>query len=225
MAKESEKNYEKVIRYVEDQILSGVLQVGDRLPPERTLSQMLGLSRGSVREGMNVMEAIGLVSNQHGSGNYISDHFDETLARLMTMMYTLDRMSYEDICSFRRIAETQAVTLACSNSTNAQKKQLQASLQTLEESTDAEQQTQSDKMIHYTLVEASGNRLLLANYLALTRVMDTFIRDVRTRVQEQSDRAYHDFQETHRRLVEAVCAGDQAQALKALQDHFAYLES
>lgn len=224
MTNEPEKDYEKVIRYVEDRILSGTLQVGDRLPPERTLSQMLGLSRGSVRKGMNVMEAIGLVSNQHGSGNYISDQFDATLSQLMAMMYTLDKMTYEDICSFRRNAEGQAVTLACTNITNAQRKRLQESLKILEESTDADQQAQSDKEIHYTLVEASGNRLLLANYLALTKVMDSFIRDSRTRVQEQSAQAYDDFQDTHRRLVEAVCEGQTEQAQRALQDHFDYLE-
>lgn len=224
MTTEPEKDYEKVIRYVENQILSGTLQVGDRLPPERTLSQMLGLSRGSVRKGMNVMEAIGLVSNQHGSGNYISDQFDDTLAQLMAMMYTLDKMTYADISSFRRSAEGQAVTLACMNITNVQRMRLQESLKIMEESTDPDKQAQSDKEIHYTLVEASGNRLLLANYLALTKVMDSFVRDSRTRVREQSIQAYDNFQDTHRRLVEAVCAGRTEKAQRALQDHFDYLE-
>ena len=38
------KPYEKVIDYVEEQILSGRLRIGDRLPPERSLSVMLGIS-------------------------------------------------------------------------------------------------------------------------------------------------------------------------------------
>ena len=158
------KPYEKVIDYVEEQILSGRLRIGDRLPPERSLSVMLGISRGAVREGMNVLESIGLVSNIHGSGNYITDHFDNTLTKLMTMMYTLDAMSFREIREFRYSAERQAILLACGNITPEQKEELYDQLRIMENSRDRDEQARSDLRIHYIIVEASGNRLVLANF-------------------------------------------------------------
>ena len=96
-----EKAYEKVIDYIESNILDGHFEVGDKLPSERELSQMLSVSRNSVREGIRILEVIGVISSQHGIGNYIADHFDKTLVQVMTMMYALEKMTYNEIRDFR----------------------------------------------------------------------------------------------------------------------------
>ena len=110
-----EKAYEKVIDYIESNILDGHFEVGDKLPSERELSQMLSVSRNSVREGIRILEVIGVISSQHGIGNYIADHFDKTLVQVMTMMYALEKMTYNEIREFRYAVEFQAVVLAMDN--------------------------------------------------------------------------------------------------------------
>ena len=55
MEKVYEKAYEKVIDYIESNILDGHFEVGDKLPSERELSQMLSVSRNSVREGIRIL--------------------------------------------------------------------------------------------------------------------------------------------------------------------------
>lgn len=47
-----ERAYEKIINYVENQIMQGKYRTGDRLPPERELAALLGSSRNSVRKGL-----------------------------------------------------------------------------------------------------------------------------------------------------------------------------
>ena len=61
MDKVYEKAYEKVIDYIESNILDGHFEVGDKLPSERELSQMLSVSRNSVREGIRILEVIGVI--------------------------------------------------------------------------------------------------------------------------------------------------------------------
>ena len=56
------EDYEKLIDYIEQQLFEGKLKVGDRLPAERELSMMLDISRGSVRIGLAVLVAIGVVA-------------------------------------------------------------------------------------------------------------------------------------------------------------------
>lgn len=53
--------YELVVERVEEQILTGALRVGDRLPAERDLAARLGVSRAAVREAIRTLEAQGVV--------------------------------------------------------------------------------------------------------------------------------------------------------------------
>ena len=191
-----EKAYEKVIDYIESNILDGHFEVGDKLPSERELSQMLSVSRNSVREGIRILEVIGVISSQHGIGNYIADHFDKTLF--------------------------QAVVLAMDNISHEQIEKLKANLEVLENSADEEEQVMSDKMIHYTIVEASGNRLVMANYLALAKIMDNFIRETRSKIMT-NERKSMTFQGIHRHLVEAICNRDLELGKRALDEHFVYI--
>ena len=53
-------------------VISGGLSPGDRLPPERELCELLGVSRTVVRESLNLVEARGLISIEHGRGAVVS---------------------------------------------------------------------------------------------------------------------------------------------------------
>ena len=210
------------IDYIESNILDGHFEVGDKLPSERELSQMLSVSRNSVREGIRILEVIGVISSQHGIGNYIADHFDKTLVQVMTMMYALEKMTYNEIREFLYAVEFQAVVLAMDNISHEQIEKLKANLEMLENSADEEEQVMSDKMIHYTIVEASGNRLVMANYLALAKIMDNFIRETRSKIMT-NERKSMTFQGIHRHLVEAICNRDLELGKRALDEHFVYI--
>ena len=67
-----ERAYEKIINYVEQQVMQGRYKKGDKLPPERELAALLGASRNSVREGLGILERMGAISSQQGAGNFIS---------------------------------------------------------------------------------------------------------------------------------------------------------
>lgn len=218
-----EKTSEKVIEYVELRILAGKLKVDDRLPAERELAQMLGVSRTAVREGIRLLEVMGIVESRQGSGNYIARHFDLTLEQVLTMMYALEEMSYEQIREFRYAVERQALVLAVQNADEESKKLLRKYLDGLLYGETEEEQSESDRMLHRCLVQMSGNRLVIANYLALNRIIDRFIGDVRKKIRDQSDEDFADFQQVHRKLAEAVIRGDLEAGKEALDEHFVYI--
>jgi GntR family transcriptional repressor for pyruvate dehydrogenase complex len=58
---------------LESAIRRGDYAPGDKLPSERELTEMLGVSRVSVREGIRSLEAIGLVEVRHGNGCFVLD--------------------------------------------------------------------------------------------------------------------------------------------------------
>ncbi|HWE58079.1 MAG TPA: FCD domain-containing protein [Solirubrobacteraceae bacterium] len=55
------------------------LDAGDRLPPERELSRILGVSRTSLREALTALRIEGLVEVQHGNGMYLLRSPTETI--------------------------------------------------------------------------------------------------------------------------------------------------
>ncbi|MBQ3392919.1 MAG: FadR family transcriptional regulator [Lachnospiraceae bacterium] len=223
--KTTDKASDKVIEYVETLVLAGKLKVDDRLPAERELAQFLNVSRTAVREGIRLLEVIGIVESRQGSGNYISRNFDETLEQVLTMMYALDEMGYDEIREFRYAVERQALVLAVHNADENGKKELKKCLDGILNGATEAVQIESDRMLHYTLVRMSRNRLVIANYVALDRVINRFIRDVRKKIRDQGSEEFKEFQDVHRELVQAVLDGNLEMGKQALDKHFVYLRN
>ncbi|MDR7233561.1 FCD domain-containing protein [Agrococcus sp. BE272] len=62
------KAHETVMGWVTAELQSGRLSIGDHLPGERALAETLGVSRGSLREALRVLEAVGAIRTSTGSG-------------------------------------------------------------------------------------------------------------------------------------------------------------
>ena len=223
MEKQTGRPSDKVIEYVETMIMAGRVKTGSRLPTERDLAQMLGVSRTAVREGIHLLEISGIIECRQGSGNYIAYHFDRTLESVLTMMYALDDLNDEQIREFRYAIERQAITLATGNADENDREYLEQCLDGLVNGETEEQRIESDRMLHQHLVQMSGNRMVIANFHALNRLIERSIRMVRKSIRDQEAETFDVFHNVHRDLVNAVVEGDLGQAKAALDSHFQYL--
>jgi len=69
----TQRLYEQVAGQVTDLVARGEFKPGDRLPPERDLAKLLGVSRPTVREAMIALEIAGLVEVRVGAGAFITE--------------------------------------------------------------------------------------------------------------------------------------------------------
>ena len=76
--------YVQIAESLLEQIESGQLKPGDRLPAERTLSEMLGVNRMTVRRALRVLESRGLVVRLQGDGTYVAEPKIERQAASLT---------------------------------------------------------------------------------------------------------------------------------------------
>lgn len=120
----AEKTYDKVTEFIKEKIVSGEYGPGSKLPTERELALQLGISRNSVREGLRVMENIGVITSQQGSGNYISLNFDDMMSEMLSFMYFLKSINEEQIIEFRWMIEESALKLANKHITKEEKEKL-----------------------------------------------------------------------------------------------------
>lgn len=88
---------------------AGRFQAGEKLLPERELAQKLEISRNSAREGLRILENMGVLESQQGAGNYVSGNFDEILAEMLSFMYILKKIDVDKITEFRSTLEWGAI--------------------------------------------------------------------------------------------------------------------
>jgi len=75
-----------------DQIESGQLSPGSRLPPERTLSELFDVNRLTLRRALSRLEGSGLITRQHGKGNYVAEpKIERQTGRLISFTHGMER--------------------------------------------------------------------------------------------------------------------------------------
>lgn len=79
-----------VYQQLRDQILTGELAPGDTLPGERKLSEVFGVNRGAVREGLRRLAHAQLVAVQHGGSTRVLDFRDGGLDLLGELLLLVD---------------------------------------------------------------------------------------------------------------------------------------
>ncbi|MGH2557596.1 MAG: FadR/GntR family transcriptional regulator, partial [Thermomicrobiales bacterium] len=99
------RSYEQVVEQIHDEIRSGALTAGQRLPTERELAESFGVSRGVVREALKVLASMGLVEARQGSGNYISANPVPSISRALILSATPDEQSMQALFEVREPME------------------------------------------------------------------------------------------------------------------------
>ena len=192
-----EKPYQIVIDHVMGEVLSGNLKPGSRLPGERELAEQLGISRNSVREGLRILENMGVTSSQHGAGHYI-------------------------LTQFRYCLEREAMHLAVDYASEQQKIKIARHLEALLDAETEKDRYEHDMALHMTLIEASRNDYLITTYRALTNVIESYIPVFRGKIIEGM-KSNDKLEDTHRMLVMGVVNSDLQTGLEGLSRHFEYI--
>ncbi len=217
-----EKSYMKVINYIKKQIRSGELSIGGKLPAERELSEILGISRNSVREAIRTLDNMGLISSQQGAGNFLTGNFENNLVESLSMMFLLNQIDYRQVSELRRALEMEALMLAIDNITDEEIQSLVKIISQLETDTEANNVV-LDKKMHYNIALASKNTLIINILQALSEVLDKFIVDLRREILSQEDRRKI-LMEAHNGMIESLITRDKNLAYESINKHFGIID-
>jgi GntR family transcriptional repressor for pyruvate dehydrogenase complex len=108
---------ENVVAYVRDVITKGDFKPGDRLPAERELAVQIGVSRPSVRAGLQALAAMGVVESRRGSGTYIAAGPPTLSSGPLQLLALLHGIPRAEIFEARRILESRTARLAAERAT------------------------------------------------------------------------------------------------------------
>lgn len=217
------KTYEYVFNYFSDQILSGKLQLNDKIPTEREVAEKLGVSRNSVREVMHMLEITGLIECMQGSGNYVRCDPMAYMLRSVNMVMALMKIDYSEIFHIRTGYEYAAVRLAIGSATPEELEALHQILLKMDQPMGSRESAKLDVEFHHTLVGASHNRLLILYNSMLDNLMDKFIENFRSKILMNKMRAEL-LRRSHWGIYNALVEKDLEAAMKSFDRHFRIVE-
>lgn len=216
----SEKNgttAEEVVARLRDMIHSGEISAGDRLPPERDLAKMLGVSRPTLRAGIRSLSTVGILQSRQGAGTFVSEVKESpTLdSSPLRMLSALHGFTSDEMFEARLALEMSIAGLAAERATSEQMTLMAEEITGMYASlTEPEQYLVHDMKFHQTIAAASGNRILTA----LMNMVATILYDHRSKTVKRA-KDLKQSAEQHHNIYRAMRERDPEAASKAMHDH------
>jgi GntR family transcriptional repressor for pyruvate dehydrogenase complex len=217
--------YVAIIDQVVGLIRDGSLAIGDKLPAERELAQLFGVSRPSVREALTAMEIIGLVEIRPGGGTYIAGLNMAPLVNVVSPLLAVQPNFETEILELRRMLDTEAAELAARRVTPEQADALEQAvtqMQAAVEQDDSERGAGADIRFHELIYHAGGNTVLKTAADYVVTIIEMSIKEARELILGKPQNAV-ELLEQHKRILAAIKRNDPEKAARAMRDHLDYV--
>ncbi len=207
---------EQAISKIYDLILSQDLKENDKLPPERQLSEMLGISRNSLREAIRVLDMLGVLRVDQGSGMVIdSSRVSDAVTKHLTFALLLNREKLHELFEARLVVETECAGLAAVRADQEERETLRRTYQELCASrTDRPKSIALEIELHNIIARAARNTVLEKILSSLKQIL----KESREATVPRTGVSTETIQ-VHERLIAAIEARDQASARAIMREH------
>jgi GntR family transcriptional repressor for pyruvate dehydrogenase complex len=209
-----------VVTYVGRLIESGELSAGDQLPPERELAQLIGVSRATVRAGLQSLATVGVVDSRRGAGTFVADGPPLLDVNPLSLFSALHGIPQDELFEARRVIEIDLAGLAAERARGEEQAVISEEVMEMFASLDDVQRFLiHDIRFHRAIAAAARNPLLAA---IMEMVADLFY-DQRTATVEGWQGAA-EAAEQHRRIYQAIRARDVDNARLEMGRHLTWAQ-
>lgn len=202
-ANKTDKVSDKIIDQIRDVILSGQLKPGDKLASERELLTQFGVSKGTLREALRVLEVMGLIEMRKGTsgGAFVAEvDMRTTIHNLITFLH-LQKVSVKEITMLRYLIEPTVAQIAATRITEKDIFNLKKIIgRTI---TSGTHEVTKEIGFHRYLARMAGNTLLAV----LVDFVDDLLRGLKTELNLGQD-FYREVRKSHRLILECMIQKD-----------------
>lgn len=220
-----------IVDELENMILEGTLQPGERLPAERTLADRFGVSRPSLREAVQRLAAKGLLVSRHGGGHYVAESLGSSFTDPLIALLEGRPDAQRDLLEYRRTLEADCAYYAALRATEVDKAHLKTAYETLQacyasdSSNDLSEEGAADARFHLAIAEASHNVILLHTIRGLFSLLKTNVVNTIGSMYAQEKQTRSELMEQHRLLFEAIIEGRADDARHFAGQHIEYAQN
>lgn len=206
-----------VINYLREQIISGQLKAGTKLPSERMLCQTLKVSRGYVRKALAKLEHYGLIMTMPQRGTIVAELGSKAISGLIASVGSIDE-AFEPAALFeiRALLEIFAARMAASRASHDDVTELlKLHSEFRARANEGQRALEEDHLFHLAIAKASGNPVCLA----LTSFITPQIISLNTDFAESDPDRFQRTCSEHESIVMSILARDSEGAAIAMKNH------
>ena len=205
---------ENVVRQLKSSILRGAIKPGERLPPERELASILGISRGSLRQALKALQVMGVLDVVHGSGAYLSDAAEAILRDPADLLIPLRGHSFAEMYEARRALESESAACAALRASEDDIRKMRLVIDAMRSSAMTTRRfVDKDKDLHRHIALASGNSVFVWFIDLLQKVL------AKGQLTHARTERMHIINDEHERIVNAIETRDPITARDEMLAH------
>lgn len=216
---------QQVVRFLEHAIADGRYAAAQRLPAERTLAAMLGVSRATVRDAIGALAERGLLTRRQGDGTYVVDASERRMAEVWLDMMQHYPALQSELIEFRAMLESRAAELAALRRDADDCARLEAAHRAVDAAyagNDRREQIRSDVAFHRAIADATHNPVFSYLTASLLKVLHEHVQLSLAGLEPKS-RTAQQLRVQHRALLGAILNGDAARARAAAGHHMDFV--
>lgn len=230
----NQRLYLQIVNQIRDLIAKGNLKAGDKLLPERKLTEKFGVSRASIREAMSALEILGLIESRGSQGNFIkADRMDASIDGAMKGL--LKNHSPLEVFETRCELEPSLAGLAAKKRTLEDLKELEEHLQKLnslgnqiefdrKDLKKIEDYMEKDRIFHLAIAHCANNSILFPIYSGVNSMLKEKHWKVLKMKTIVKNGEIKKFEKEHTEIFNAIREGNAELARINALDHLQYIK-
>jgi GntR family transcriptional repressor for pyruvate dehydrogenase complex len=210
---------------LESMILDGTLVSGEKLLPERLLAEQFQVSRPSLREAIQNLQAKGLIERKQGGGTFVSQNLSAQMTDPLLALVASRPETQFDLLEFRHALEGMSAYYAALRGQAEDYEALNNALNNLPDaSSNIEQEATALVEFYLTMAKASHNMVLLHVMRSMKKMLhDNILRNLE--MLREGAQVEDKIREQRLAIVNAISAQDPEAARKASNEHLGFVES
>ena len=206
---------EEVADRIRALILDGTFPPGQPLPAERVLAERFGVSRGSIRDALRILEMIGLLEARHGQGTFPRELTVERLVAPLASVMTYRHDLRDELLDVRRMFEPAVARFAALRATEEDFDDLQRIVDAQREKLKTGRSAiVEDSAFHATLARSTRNRVVVS----IMAILNDLLVESRAQSLRQKGRPARSV-DGHEAVVAALRRRDPDAAAQAMYKH------
>lgn len=214
----------QIAEQIRTSILAGEFAPGDKLPPERELAEMFGVSRPSVREALNMLASSGLVMSYQGGGTVVLSLMETTSGNPLTELIRTQSARALDVIEVRKGLESWTAFYAAERALPEDIRRMEEIVAAMERNLDGMRSSEDiDANLHILIAKATYNIVWLHLMQTIFDGMKEFQQSV-WRAVYLTHEDHQTLYAHHRRIFETIRDKNPEKARNAMLEHLSFAE-
>jgi GntR family transcriptional repressor for pyruvate dehydrogenase complex len=214
----------QIAEQIRASILTGEFNPGDKLPPERELAEMFGVSRPSVREALNLLAAAGMVESYQGGGTLVKSLIETATGNPLSALIKEERERALDVVEVRKCMEAWTAYYAAQRALPEDLRRLENIVDSMRINLDGMKPSEDlDANFHILIARATHNVVWLHMMQSIFDALKVFQQSVWRAVYLTED-DHRMLYNHHREVFEAIRDRAPERARDAMLVHLTFAE-